>query len=130
MYAGMAELADALDSGSSGGNFVEVQVLLPAPKRRGYATAYPLLFVRVIGSTESLRRFGFCLQNALIKSATKRHRAEMAPLFIYLRRARVESSSPLTHTSKRICTSPTTVFTTQPPFLSLKRLQKVFSLHF
>ena len=31
IFAGMAELADALDSGSSEGNFVKVQVLLPAP---------------------------------------------------------------------------------------------------
>ena len=30
----MAESADALDSGSSGGNPVEVQVLLAAPKRK------------------------------------------------------------------------------------------------
>ena len=30
----MAELADALDSGSSEGNFMKVQVLLPAPKKR------------------------------------------------------------------------------------------------
>ena len=30
-FAGMAELADALDSGSSEGNFMQVQFLLPAP---------------------------------------------------------------------------------------------------
>ena len=36
-YAGMAELADALDSGSSEVTFVQVQVLLPAPnKHRNY----------------------------------------------------------------------------------------------
>ena len=29
----MAELADALDSGSSEGNFMQVQVLFPAPER-------------------------------------------------------------------------------------------------
>ena len=31
VFAGMAELADALDSGSSEGSLIQVQVLLPAP---------------------------------------------------------------------------------------------------
>ena len=34
IFAGMAELADALDSGSSEGSLIQVQVLLPAPKKR------------------------------------------------------------------------------------------------
>ena len=33
ILAGMAELADALDLGSSEGNFVQVQILLPAPRQ-------------------------------------------------------------------------------------------------
>ena len=40
----MAELADALDSGSSEVTFVQVQVLLPAPKESGSALALPLSF--------------------------------------------------------------------------------------
>ncbi len=46
----MAELADALDSGSSGGNFVKVQVLLPAPStknpnRNGSDFWYSVIFL-------------------------------------------------------------------------------------
>ena len=37
--AGMAELADALDSGSSESNFMQVQVLFPAPKRSSFQVA-------------------------------------------------------------------------------------------
>ena len=33
-YADMAELADALASGASGGNFVQVQLLLSAPCKK------------------------------------------------------------------------------------------------
>ena len=53
----MAELADALDSGSSGGNFVEVQVLLPAPQTKDTALCGVFCLWWLIGScrTQSFR---------------------------------------------------------------------------
>ena len=43
-FAGMAELADALDSGSSEVTLMQVQVLFPAPDRTG------LFFAKVKGN--------------------------------------------------------------------------------
>ena len=53
-YAGMAELADALDSGSSRGSSVKVQVLLPAPLK----------------ALKTLRFRGFSLLNFLGRHVT------------------------------------------------------------
>ena len=46
-YAGMAELADALASGASGGNPVEVQVLLPAPFKSEHTVKAVCFFLYV-----------------------------------------------------------------------------------
>ena len=43
--AGMAELADALDSGSSESNFMQVQVLLPAPIKA--VSQPPFIFLKL-----------------------------------------------------------------------------------
>ena len=45
--ADMAELADALDSGSSEGNFMQVQFLLPAPKAL-FTQGFFFLFSRFV----------------------------------------------------------------------------------
>ena len=45
LFADMAELADAYGSGPYGGNFVEVQVLLSAPKNQAPHTVSDFLFV-------------------------------------------------------------------------------------
>ena len=45
LYAGMAEMADAQDSGSCRSNSVQVQVLLPAPKEKKKNTKDDFAFV-------------------------------------------------------------------------------------
>ena len=54
MYAVVAELADALDSGSSGVTAVEVRVLSTAP----YITMKP----------NSLREFGFFVRDSILRT--------------------------------------------------------------
>ena len=48
--AGMAELADALDSGSSESNFMQVQVLFPARDLGQISTIWPYFFYLQIDS--------------------------------------------------------------------------------
>ena len=53
-HAGMAELADALDSGSSGRKAVQVQVLLPAPNKKDTRTC--VLFIWCGFNLQGLKR--------------------------------------------------------------------------
>ena len=54
----MAELADALDSGSSEGNFMQVQVLLPAPKNPVHDSGRDFYFLTIHFSLFTKLAFG------------------------------------------------------------------------
>ena len=64
-------MADALDSGSSGGNFVEVQVLLPAPKKREYR-GYSLFFLSEEDLKGAAQRTALCAVRPRRRSSCRR----------------------------------------------------------
>ena len=64
-FAGMAELADALDLGSSISD-VQVQVLLPVPTKADRHPPVCFCFVWLIGRAESRRIFGFACKTMAI----------------------------------------------------------------
>ena len=96
LFAGMAELADALDSGSSEVTFVQVQVLLPAPKIWRRASARLHIFRFGYGSQNLLnvagvgnrQRLAFCKANGDFSRQDK------------LAAERSEAVSPVTRTNK------------------------------
>ena len=58
----MAELADALDSGSSESNFMQVQFLLPAPKRKSrLLAAFFLLYSSPYFSLLGMQSISNCI---------------------------------------------------------------------
>ena len=69
--AGMAELADALDSGSSESNFMQVQVLFPALDLGQISTIWPYFFVSKFFRHRLLNIYltncGFRSQNSFIR---------------------------------------------------------------
>ena len=66
----MAELADALDSGSSESNFMQVQVLFPAPLKSPDAVSVSGLFFCIFGAV--LQTGGHCSGKRLLPGAMLR----------------------------------------------------------
>ena len=74
-YADMAELADALDSGSSRGNSVQVQLLLSAPPLKAFVYAALSVFLCL--------KFSFKLLVTSKKTGAQ-HKAVCLPSLLYL----------------------------------------------
>ena len=76
----MAELADALDSGSSESNFMQVQVLFPAPRKKLGKSA-GLLFVNSGNGLEEavMNQAPVGLENGADRAATSRENPVLFP---------------------------------------------------
>ena len=102
----MAESADALDSGSSRGNSVQVQVLLPAPSKKGHLVCpFFDVFLSIAGLERLVvnvapverqsqpDRHPSRMENPVLLPAPKKHEA-IASCFFYPSRRLGISSAP------------------------------------
>ena len=80
-FAGMAELADALDSGSSESNFMQVQVLFPAPKKKARQKRRASFFVNSGNGLEEavMNQAPVGLENGADRAASSRENPVLFP---------------------------------------------------
>ena len=80
-FAGMAELADALDSGSSESNFMQVQVLFPAPKKKARQKRWASFFVNSGNGLEeaAMNQAPVGLENGADRAASSRENPVLFP---------------------------------------------------
>ena len=77
----MAELADALDSGSSESNFMQVQVLFPAPKKKARQKCWASFFVNSGNGLEeaAMNQAPVGLENGADRAASSRENPVLFP---------------------------------------------------
>ena len=77
----MAELADALDSGSSESNFMQVQVLFPAPKKKARQKRRASFFVNSGNGLEeaAMNQAPVGLENGADRAASSRENPVLFP---------------------------------------------------
>ena len=105
----MAELADALDSGSSESNFMEVQVLLPAPKLP-YESAGALLITSSLFTLHLLRELWKVISNR----EERRSKVAFLPLvekhFCFFELSQAYRQKVRTFVTRKLFTAPSALF--------------------